>query len=331
MRRLALLLAFVLCGGAFAATEKEVLDIAKKASEGNRSAADALAALSRDGDAFAAHMLGRLHLVGRGVAHSEAKAIEQFGISAIRGRLDSAHNLAVLYQNAAEKLRDPVAARTWFRHAAERGYASSQAKLGEMLLDGGGGPVNVEEARGWIEKAAGKGDARGLYLLGVLRLEGRAGLEKNPEEAARLLQRAAEGKDRDAQYQLALLYGTGRGVPKDDAQALKWLGEAAAQKLPEAEYRLATVYDRGLFGEPRNEATAVKWLRFAARQGHPDAMYALGLMHAEGRGVKQDASEAYGWFLESARKGHPRGIEQVLRIQSRATPLKLAPREEDKK
>jgi TPR repeat protein len=76
----------------------------------------------------------------------------------------------------------------------------------------------------------------------------------------------------------------------------------------------------------------VKWLRFAARQGHVEANYALGLAYAEGRGVEQSASEALGWMLQAARKGHPQANEFVRRVLSKTTPIQPAPpREEDKK
>jgi TPR repeat protein len=149
----------------------------------------------------------------------------------------------------------------------------------------------------------------------MLKLEGRAGIERDEAEAARLIRLGAEGRDRDAQYRLALLHGTGAGVEKSDALALEWLRKSAAQQQPEAEYLLAAVYARGLYGVRHDDKTSVAWLRRAGLQGHLDAQYAMGLAYAEGRGVERDASEAYGWMLMAARKGHPRAIEFVRRVQ----------------
>lgn len=324
MRVLALLLMLVVAP-VFGATNEELAELAKRAAAGQSQARGALEKLSRDGDAGAALLLGMLYLSGRGVPQSEARAIEQFSIGAFKGRVDAAHNLAVTYQRAPDKLRNLEAARTWYRSAAERGFARSQSNLGEMLLEGSGGPADIDAARGWIEKAAAQDEPRGLYLLGILQLEGRAGLQKDPEAAARLPQRAAAGQDRDAEYRLALLYGTGQGVEKDEQAAFRLLVEAAAQRLPKAEYRMATIYGRGAFGVQKDEAAAAKWLRLAARQGHLEAGYSLGLMYAEGRGAKADSSEVYGWMLDAARKGHPRAIEYVQRIQANRAKAAPAP------
>jgi hypothetical protein len=184
-----------------------------------------------------------------------------------------------------------------------------------MLLAGIGGPPDSDQARQWIEKSAAQNEPRGQYLLGMLKLEGRAGIERDEAEAARLIRLAAEGRDRDAQYRMAQMYGTGQGVEKNDALALEWLRKAAGQQQREAEYSLGMLYAKGLFGAKRDDKASVAWLRRAALQGHLDAQYEMGLAYEEGRGVERDASEAYGWLLMAARKGHPRAIEIVRRVQ----------------
>lgn len=44
----------------------------------------------------------------------------------------------------------------------------------------------------------------------------------------------------------------------------------------------------------------MRMLREAADQGHAVAQFALGLMHSEGRSVKQDLAEGFEWQLKSA-------------------------------
>jgi TPR repeat protein len=168
----------------------------------------------------------------------------------------------------------------------------------------------------WIEKSAAQGNPRGRYLLGLLLLEGRAGLDKNLPEAVRLIRAAAEAADPVAQYRLALLYGTGNGVEKSDASALDWLRRAADAHLPKAEFMLASIYGAGLYGVVRNDKEAVKWLRRSALQEYADAEYSLGLAYAEGRGVEQDPSAAFGWMRRAARRGHGPAMEQVRRIEA---------------
>jgi TPR repeat protein len=57
-------------------------------------------------------------------------------------------------------------------------------------------------------------------------------------------------------------------------------------------------------------------LRRAAVQGFADAEFSLGLAYAEGRGVKKDAREAYGWMQRASRRGHAPAIAYVKEIQS---------------
>ncbi len=72
---------------------------------------------------------------------SEATAIEWFELAAQQGHVESMHNLGVLYERAPQGRRDLVAARRWYRAAAETGFARAQANLGQMLVEGVGGPA----------------------------------------------------------------------------------------------------------------------------------------------------------------------------------------------
>ena len=58
------------------------------------------------------------------------------------------------------------------------------------------------------------------------------------------------------------------------------------------------------------------WLRRAAVQGYADAEFSLGLAYAEGRGVKKDPQEAYGWMLRASKRGHAPAIAYVKEIDS---------------
>jgi TPR repeat protein len=51
-------------------------------------------------------------------------------------------------------------------------------------------------------------------------------------------------------------------------------------------------------------------------QGYADAEFSLGLAYAEGRGVKKDAKEAYGWMLRASRHGHAPAIAYVKQIDA---------------
>ena len=326
--RRALLLLGMLCLAPFpaqAATEAEVLEVAKQAAGGIAPARERLERMAGEGEALAAHMLGVLHLRGQGVPRDEALALDWFAKAAKLGRADSAHNVGVIYERSSGSLKDPAEARGWYRIAAGKGHAGAQANLGNMLAEGIGGAADPDEARAWIEKAVAQGEPRGYYLLGRLALEGRAGIAKDPAAAEKHIRLAAEKGDRDAQYELSRLLGTGLGMEKNVIEALDWLRKAADQRHPEAEFRLGVAYARGVYNLRRDEAAAVNWLRRSARQDHIEAMVALGYAYAEGRGVPRDATEAYGWMLEASRKGSPEAIEFVRRIQAKRPPPDSAP------
>ena len=57
-------------------------------------------------------------------------------------------------------------------------------------------------------------------------------------------------------------------------------------------------------GVPQDAAEAFRWFRLAAEQGHASAQVLLGAMYATGRGVPQDEAEAVRWYRLSAEQGH---------------------------
>ena len=118
----------------------------------------------------------------------------------------------------------------------------------------------------------------------------------------------------------------GVGVEKSDEKALEWLRKSADQGLPEAEYLLSAIYSTGQYGVPRDDKLATRWLRRTAAQGYADAEFPLGLAYAEGRGVKKEPKEAYGWTLRASRRGHAPAIAHVKDIQSQLE-KKRQPRE----
>jgi len=96
-----------------------------------------------------------------------------------------------MYANGEGVPKDASQAVTWYRKAAEQGYASAQFSLGFMYANGEGVPKNASQAVTWYRKAAEQGDAK-------------------------------------AQFNLGVMYANGEGVPKDYVQAAKWfyLGKA---------------------------------------------------------------------------------------------------------
>ena len=97
----------------------------------------------------------------------------------------------VVLNGCGGKPGDAAAAATWFRRAAEQGYAGGQSALGWLYSTGRGVPLNYRAAAQWLRRAAEQGDAFGQRLLGFL-------------------------------------YAFGWGVPQDYVVAHQWLNLAAA-------------------------------------------------------------------------------------------------------
>jgi uncharacterized protein len=83
---------------------------------------------------------------------------------------------------------------SWYREAAEQGYAPAQYKLGFMNENGQGAPLSLEAAAIWYRKAAEQGYAFGQYARGVLYEKGLSVPQDraNRAIAISLFRRAAE-------------------------------------------------------------------------------------------------------------------------------------------
>jgi TPR repeat protein len=53
------------------------------------------------------------------------------------------------YEHGRGVQKSHKTARLWYKRAAERGYAMSQCSLANMLYNGEGGPVSMDQARVW--------------------------------------------------------------------------------------------------------------------------------------------------------------------------------------
>ena len=98
-----------------------------------------------------------------------------------------------------------------------------------------------------------------------------------------------------AALSLALLGPPIQAQDTPSTQELADLRARAEAGDASAQYNLGLMHAEGR-GVPQDAATAVIWYRKAAEQGDAGAQYHLGLMYAEGRGVPQDAAAASAWF-----------------------------------
>ena len=209
------------------------------------------------------------------------------------------------YEHGRGVVQDYVVAVSWFRRAADQGYAAGQVALGYMYSTGRGVAQDDAEAVRWERRAADQGNARAQHNLGVSYRDGR-GVVQDYGEAARWFRRAAEQGHPSGQNNLGFMYTSGRGVRQDDAEAVRWYRRAAEQGNALAQSNLGLMYRDGR-GVSQDDETAVAWLRRAADRGNASARHNLGWMYQNGRGVRRDDVEAVRWFRRAAEQGHAGG------------------------
>ncbi len=125
-----------------------------------------------------------------------------------------------------ESLRDAKAAMTWYRKAADKGYAPAQVGIGDLYAEGFGVRQNFYRAQEW-------------YRLATQ-------LSRNPE----------------AYFKVGEGYFRGVGAPQDYGLAIKYYMTAARQGHPVAQYMIGTMLEAG-WGIPRDTIGAWVWYQRA--------------------------------------------------------------------
>ena len=197
------------------------------------------------------------------------------------------------------------------RHHAQKGNVQAQFDLGwlydEMSENAGIPHKKLTDGERWF---LGKIDDESLEWLFP---------EFADMKAAEWYKRAAESGHVRAQYNLAISYDIGIGAEDGDkAAAAYWFkrvfdAEEDYGLWPVAARYLGWYYENGQAEIERGEdMTAEDFFNAAARgllafakEYNLDAeeQYYLAELYREGRGVEQNSSKAYSWFLVSAENG----------------------------
>ena len=94
-----------------------------------------------------------------GVAKDYAAAASWYRKAADQGYAKAQYNLGLVYARSQGVPEDIAAAVSWYRKAADRGDASAQSFLGLMYYNGHGGTLDYVQAHMWFNLVAAKGDA----------------------------------------------------------------------------------------------------------------------------------------------------------------------------
>ena len=202
----------------------------------------------------------------------------------------------------ADQNSDYSEAVSWYRKAAEQGYAKAQFNLGVMYENGEGVAQDYFEAINWYRKAAEQGNAYAQCNLGYM-YENGIGVSHDYSEALNWYRMAAEQGNETAQNNLGNMYSNGYGVAQDYSEALNWYRMAAEQGYAPAQNNLGNMYCDGE-GVDQNYSASVRWYRKSAEQGYARAQCNLGYMYNNGYGVDQDYSEAVYWYKKAAEQGN---------------------------
>ena len=172
--------------------------------------------------------------------------------------------------------QDSAQALTWYKQAADKGFARAQYNLALQYEAGSGVPRNIPQAITLYRKAAAQGltAARDhLQQLGV-----NVALISHPVGETAM--------DEFRQAQQVFL----RRNPGDIANATEIFRRAAERNNPLAEYDLAYCYEHGL-GVPQSSADAYVWYRRAADHADNSTLKSIALAGLHGNESQLTATE----------------------------------------
>lgn len=205
------------------------------------------------------------------------------------------------------KIEDTARSLQLLRRAAELGYASSQSRLGGLLVQGVKGRVQQDmwEGKRLLRMGFEQDDPDAAFHLGHVLLQ-----EGDRDGVTKLMAAGAKGHPR-ACFQLAEMYREGQHVPKDLSKSLIYTKWAAHQGDGQAQSNLGHLLINGS-GVLRDEAKAVRLFRQSAKIGTAEGElnYGLALLRGNG-GLRVDYQEALEWAQKSAAQGHSLAQQQL--------------------
>jgi len=299
--------------------ERHDVSITLQPMPSKESRVEMLRKLSKQGQVWAQHELGRCYLYGRGVVKDDAQGAAWVRKAAEAGNASAQAGLADLLLSRGGPQND-AEALVWARKAADQQDSLGQIQMGYLFGNGRAVPQDFQQAMAWYQKSADQGDPRAEYQIGGLYYHGK-GVPQNYGTAAEWYQRAADHGDSDSQNDLGVMFQNGQGVTRDSARAVQYYRLAAEQRHILGMRNLGVAYRDGEL-VAQNVQEALKWLKEAASQGDADANLSLGSMYAQAQGVPHDYPQARKYFLEAAKLGSATGQFEVGLMTSQGLGVK---------
>lgn len=303
-------------------------------------------------DIYCSFYLGLAHANGYGVTQDYKKAIEWYLLSSEKGNLDSARNLAWLYEDGKGTDVNKSEAFKWMKVAAKKGWKSASISLGRFYLYGIGTESDKDKAFALLNPYSGN-DLTATYHLGRMYYLGLGvdkdykksyqlfsskvlaehaasiyylashyyygyGQAEDHQKALELFSKAAEKGDVDAQFQLAWMYSKGKGTSKNDREAFYWYTQAAEKGNKSAQNNLAVMYGSGTATE-KNVYKAFSLYKKSAEQGNATAQDNLAYYYERGLGTSKSYQNAVYWYAKAAQQSYPEAQSALNNILYRVT------------
>ena len=183
-------------------------------------------------------------------------------------------------------------------------------RISSGVFWGSGNKIRFSQSLGELEKTFDKSDDSGVnkgkqyYKKSVKLFK-----KKKYHKAYEWAKKSAALDYKGGYYGLGLAFLKGYGVEdKDKEQAIKWFRKAAEKGHTRAQVKLASLLR---FDNPDE---TIKWLMKAAEQDNLNAINNIGYMWAAGHmSTFGDNTEAYKWYIRSAKLGNKVGQYNVCR------------------
>jgi TPR repeat protein len=229
------------------------------------------------------------------------------------------------HARALEKTGNAAAAAPLYGDLARAGYTAAKNNYGIDLVEGVGGPKDIEEGTRWITESANDGNGAAKARLGGMFERG----EGVPQ--------AADLGEAGAQYYLGVIY-LNQTAPGPAQFALQWFKEPDVQQGTNVNFDPNGLLRKGRgTSAPRNEwpvrwneTAALHWYERAARQGNAGGAKYYAFMRLFGLGGKErDEVEGLTWLLIASpsmwSKREQVRVETVIRrVKRELTPEEIA-------
>jgi TPR repeat protein len=215
--------------------------------------------------------------------------------------------------------------RELWRRSAEAGNAEGKANYALVLMEGIGGPADVERGRRLRAEAAAEGSVSANMTLAARYLGGEEGYPRDPVRATahlRVVATSSTPRAPYAQWRLGLMYYHGAGTAVDHAEAYRWFVRSADGGEAQGMASRAVMLALGQ-GVAENDPEARIWYRRAAetgRDGFENGLRGLGWMLATGEGGPIDLPTGIAYLMLANAAGAENAELLLGRLRDRITP-----------